>query len=482
MLASLFGVFAITRILSPAEYGKYAFVLSVITLCQGSLLSWVEVGSKRFFERAVQDGRLAEMCVTIYLGLGISALVLLASFAGALGVFDASPEMAALLWIGAAVCIAKELSMLSKVLELAALSRMRYVLMECGESLVGVALGLWLCWHFNFGADGILYGMLVGALTVVAFDARHILRRLRGGAFDLSLQWQILTFSAPVAVALFIEYLMFSADRMMVQFFLGPAELGIYAVGYSIAERSVTAVFMALGIASYPLVVRALERDGPAGARRQARQNIEVMMAIALPAWGGFTVASGHIAAVLVGPAFAAQVAELLPLSGLAVFIYSLRVHYFGHAQHLANRTWSLLLASAPAALVNIGLNALLLPSIGVMGAVWARLIAYVLALGINLWLCHRQFPLPFPARGIAKASLATVAMCGMLHMLELPQNAVGLAAFILIGGVFYALLAIAFDIGGLRSMWLVRRGLRPGRHLVPGVVDVDTPTLTPPP
>jgi O-antigen/teichoic acid export membrane protein len=462
MLATLVGIYAFTRILSPAEYGYYAFVTTVMLLGQSGLLAWVDVGAKRFFERAVQSGKLAAMCVTIYFGLAVSALALLAICAAGLAVFRVPPEMAGLLWIAAVVMIAKEISMVSKVLELAALSRPRYMLMECGESLIAVALGVWLCWYLGFGAEGILYGMLGGAVTVVAFDARHILSRFRGGSFDATLQSQVLKFSAPISVAFFVEFVMNSADRMMVQYFLGPYELGIYAIGYSIAERAVTAVFLALGTASYPLLLRALERGGPDGARRQARQNIEILMAIALPAWGGFTVASGQIATVLAGPAYSTAVATLLPMTGVAVFIYALRIHYFSHAQHLTNRTWALLAASVPAVLVNIAMNAVLLPTVGLMGAVWARLASYLVALGISAWLCRRQFPLPFPAWSVAKASLATLAMCGLLHMLRLPANTPGLIGTILVGALFYGLLAIVFDIGGLRTMWVVRRGLRP--------------------
>ena len=462
MFATLLGIYAFTRILNPAEYGNYAFVTTIMLFGQNALLAWVDLGARRFFERAVQGGKLAAMCVTIYLGLGVSVLLLLAFLAAGLAVWPVPADMAVLLWIAAAVVIAKEISMVSKALELAALSRARYMLMECGESLIGVALGVWLCWYLGFGAEGILYGMLIGAAAVVAFDAGHIARRFRGGSFDRVLQREILAFAAPVSVAFFVEFVMSSADRVLVQYFLGAYQLGIYAIGYSIAERAVMAVFLALGVASYPLLVRALERSGPDGARRQARQNIEILLAIALPAWGGFTVASGQIATVLAGPAYSAAVAGLLPLSGTAVFICALRTHYFSHAQLLTNRTWTLLIASAPAIPVNIGLNALLLPTIGLMGAVWARLAAYVVALGISVWLCQRQFPLPFPAWGFAKASLATLAMCGLLHMLTLANNVLGLIEMILIGGVFYGLLALIFDIGGLRSLWLVHRRLRP--------------------
>ena len=254
---------------------------------------------------------------------------------------------------------------------------------------------------------------------------------------------------------------MFSPDRMMVNYYLGAHDLGIYAVAYSIAERAVMAVFLALGIASYPLVVRALERNGRDAARRQAQQNIDVLMAIAIPAWGGFTVASGQIAAVLAGPAYGERVADLLPLAGFAVFVYSLRIHYFSHAQHLTNKTWTMLLASIPAALVNVAMNVVPLPilwadgsSVESPGRVSARA-------GDQHLAVSGQFPLPFPVWGTAKALLATLAMCGLIRMLKLPNNTLGLIETVVIGASFYGAVALAFDLGGLRSSWQLRRRSR---------------------
>jgi hypothetical protein len=189
--------------------------MSVMQLGQSGLLDWVVFGAKRFFERSVRNGKLSSMCVTIYLGLAISALVVCAACALGLGIFDVSVEMSHLLWIGAIVIIARELSMVSKGLELAAMSRTRYMLMECGESLIEVALGLWLCWFLKLGARGLLHGMLAGSLLVVALDAKRIMRRLRGGTIDLDLQKEVLACSLPIVLGYFVEFGMSSADRML---------------------------------------------------------------------------------------------------------------------------------------------------------------------------------------------------------------------------------------------------------------------------
>jgi O-antigen/teichoic acid export membrane protein len=452
LVASVCGIYVITRILSPEQYGLYALVLSVMALCQSGLFSWLDIGTKRFYERAAGSGRLPVLGSTIYLGLALSTALMIAACVVTFRIVQLDPSLERLLWIGTAVMVARQASAISKVLELAAMPGLRYTLMECGESLLGLAVGLACCWYAGLGPSGILLGMLAGAASVLLFDARRIIARVRGGRFNAHLQRQIVGFAAPICIAFSLEYIIASSDRILVGYFLGSRDLGIYAASYSIAERAVTALFLALGVASYPLVVRALEREGPEAARRQALHNAEILMAVTLPAWGGFTVAADHIAWVLIGPEYAAKAAELMPLTGVAIFLFALRSHYFAHAQHLTDRTWRLLISSAPAAALNLGLNWVLLPRIGLIGAVWASVIAYAVSLCISVWQARREFALPFPVWETLKAAAATLVMCGVLRACDLPMDAMGLVGMIMLGATLYGALVLALNIGRLRS------------------------------
>jgi peptidoglycan biosynthesis protein MviN/MurJ (putative lipid II flippase) len=152
-----------------------------------------------------------------------------------------------------------------------------------------------------------------------------------------------------------------------------------------------------------------------------------------------------------------------MPLSGVAVFMYGLRSYYFAHAPHLANNTWALLAASAPAAVINLGLNTVLLPSIGLMGAVWARLIAYTVALAISIFLAKRIFPLPFPGWEATKALLATCVMSAVLYWLNFSKTFLGLSGMIVVGGSLYLTLAYCLNIVGLRhQLFVVLKRYRP--------------------
>ncbi len=452
LIASFVGIYAITRILTPYEYGLYALVLSVMSLCQSVFFSWSDVGARRFLERASMQDKLPVLATTIYAGLALSTLLLLAALLAVPAVPRLPAGFGILLAIGAGAMLARQLSLVGKSFQLAALARTRYMLMDCSESVIGLAAGLALCWYARMGAAGILVGLLLGAAAVIVFDFPAFVRRLRGGVLDLRLQREIIGFAAPISIVFFAEYIIASADRLLVEYYLGSGKLGIYAVSYSIADRAVSAVFLALAIAAYPLVMRALEREGPEAARRQSLKYAELLIALSLPATGGFIVAAGHLAKVFIGPAFGPQAAALMPLIGAAVFLHGLRAHYFAQSLHLSRRTWAILGSSIPAAVVNLVANVVLLPRLGLMGAVWATVIAYVLALAISVLQMIAVFPLPFPTREAIKALVATSVMCWVLKSIAFPETAIGLVSLVLTGIGAYGTLAFVFDVGRLRS------------------------------
>jgi O-antigen/teichoic acid export membrane protein len=263
----------------------------------------------------------------------------------------------------------------------------------------------------------------------------------------------LLVFSAPITMSFFFEYVMAWSNRLLIGLFLGTHAVGIYSVSHGLAERAVSAVFIALAQVGYPLLMRTYEREGKEAAQRQALTNARILVTVAIPTWGGFTVAAGHIATVLTGPDYAPQVAAIMPLVGAAVFLSCLRAHYLDHAFHLACRTDAFLLTAGPAALVNVLLNIVLLPVLGLMGAVWATLAGYGVALAVSVFLSRRVFPLPFPTADATKAAGATLVMCAVLHAVPFAPTFAGLAGMIVFGIVIYGALALGFNIGGLRTM-----------------------------
>jgi O-antigen/teichoic acid export membrane protein len=70
------------------------------------------------------------------------------------------------------------------------------------------------------------------------------------------------------------------------------------------------------------------------------------------------------------------------------------------------------------AALVNVGLNVLLIPTYGMMGAAWATLAGFVTLIAIELTVSQRFYPIPYQVGRFAKlATVVTVlyVACGLM-------------------------------------------------------------------
>jgi O-antigen/teichoic acid export membrane protein len=66
---------------------------------------------------------------------------------------------------------------------------------------------------------------------------------------------------------------------------------------------------------------------------------------------------------------------------------------------------------TAAAAATDVGLNLLLIPRLGMMGAAWATVAGYAVMAGLGAWLSHRLYPIPFERGPLARiVGLAAVA------------------------------------------------------------------------
>jgi O-antigen/teichoic acid export membrane protein len=73
---------------------------------------------------------------------------------------------------------------------------------------------------------------------------------------------------------------------------------------------------------------------------------------------------------------------------------------------YLVKRTGRLAIVFLAPVLLNVGLNLILIPRYGMMGAAWATLLAYPVMFGLTLWLAQHVYPIPYDYRRIAKPLL----------------------------------------------------------------------------
>ncbi|MGF1463828.1 MAG: lipopolysaccharide biosynthesis protein, partial [Maricaulaceae bacterium] len=235
-------VAALTRLLSPEDYGRYALILVGTHFAHMLAFTWLESALSRFHARAEAQGRLPNHLKTALAAYGIIALGLLTLGAGAIAALPLSPGyQAALSFALAKVVLAGGLK-IALVTRRAAREVGRGSAINAGVQLLGFVVGLGLVAFTPLGAAGVFAGLALAAATGLALEAPMLIGRSRSGAVQPRRLKLYAGYGAAVSVSLVFELTLYMGDRFVVAGVLGQAATGVYAARYGVARRLIELV------------------------------------------------------------------------------------------------------------------------------------------------------------------------------------------------------------------------------------------------
>jgi O-antigen/teichoic acid export membrane protein len=283
-----------------------------------------------------------------------------------------------------------------------------------GVSLLGSAVfvfgSIGLVKFAGVGVLGLFYAraasLLVLAIPFVIYGLRHT--RPAWNWADLRVA---LAFSLPLVPHLLAHWVLSMADRFMIQSHyaareaagiaaefehdgtsLGLTAAGLYGVAYAFME-AINLIAVSMNRAWVPQFTRA-------HGRAEEREFVGRSITYFILAIGSMSAAMAVLAPTVVrllDPkyAFAAEIVPILPLAGLFQGLYYIYVGVLFYYKQ--NRMIPVI--TIVSAIINIALNWLWLPKFGLVGAIWATVIAYaVLLVGVR-WAARRH-PMPAFERG----------------------------------------------------------------------------------
>ncbi len=435
-----------SRLLPPAEYGRYALMMAGVTLINGIVFQWLSVSLLRFFPANRGNSRPLLMTVVA----GYAAAATLTGAAGlALAIVWPDPTWRGLILL--AVPLLWTLAWFDLALGLVRiqLRLVQYGLMAWLKAGTALGLGVLLV-NVGMGSSGPLLGIALGAL-LAGFVGRRDWHGIRPRV-DPSLARQLLRYGLPLTAAFALDFVVSTSDRLLIAWKLGEGPAGVYSASYDLGLQSLGLLMMIVTLAAYPLVVRALETDGEEEARVQLRQNATLLLGVALPAGVGIAMLAPNIARVFLGTGFREQGTLILPWIALAAMLAGVKAWHFDIAFHLGRNTLGQAWVSGVAAVANLVLNLWWIPSLGLLGAALATVVAYSVALVMSIGLGRRSFRVPFPTVDTGKIILAAALMAVVLSPLAGLQGSKALVLQVLVGGATYGLAVVGLDVGQSRT------------------------------
>ncbi|WP_028311352.1 polysaccharide biosynthesis C-terminal domain-containing protein [Derxia gummosa] len=461
-LASFLAVYAFTRLTSPAVYGVYALAIALVLLLQSTLFQWVQVSAMRFSRpgQVTDPLRDAKVEGAIYQSWCLMALAFVAVYLPVIAAlrFHSLGRDALLMLLP--MVLLRSLVSVQQAFNRSRLRVLRFNLVETGQAIGTVVLGVALIGVFRDPVIGLLAGATLSSL-LVALPGLGRVARLSSGLLDLRRIRDYLRYGAPLTGAYALNFVLSSVDRFLIEHILGADAVGVYSVAYSLVDRSLASIFIAINFAAFPLAVKAIETGGVPAARAQLRRNGGMLAMVAIPSCVGIATLAGPLASVLIGPEFRDGAVPLMAPIALGALLAGFQVHYFDHAFHLSRKTTGLLWSLLPCAVFNVLANLWALPRFGLDGAAWVTVATYALGVLLSARIGRRVLTVPLPIGAIGGSLLASAAMWAALVWADPDRGALELAAAIAFGIATYWAIQLLLNIRNARA-WLASR--RAGR------------------
>lgn len=440
-----------TRLLTEAEYGRYAVVLAWVTLLNTLGFEWLRAGVRRFF--VSEEGDPRRFFSTIR-GLFVRAVGVVAGCVAVALPFAAEDRF--LLVAGFALLIAWAWIDLTLEVTLARVRPGRYSAALLTRSTLALGAAGYLAYQ-GYGALGLLAGVAFG----FAMSALYISTREgtlgRGISIDRAIVARLAKYGLPLTLSAGLLFIVNVSDRLLLDWMRGPATVGPYAAAYDLVQMGTTVLVMPINLIAVPMAVRAAEEGNREALEQHLVRTSTWLVGIGLPVAVGFGLGAPTLTSVVLGEGFRREAIEVMPLIACAALIGALKVHYFDLAFVLGRETRGQLVVSGVAAAVNVAANLAFIPRLGAVGAAWATVLSLSVGLALSVGIGRRVLAIPFPWSRWAVSALASAPLVLWLFFLGPVTGVRGLAMMVAGAVVLFATAALLLDIDELRSR-LVRR------------------------
>ncbi|MBW9220548.1 flippase [Methanothermococcus sp. SCGC AD-155-N22] len=258
---------------------------------------------------------------------------------------------------------------------------------------------------------------------------------------------EFLKFGLPTIPGNFSAWIVSSSDRYLIGYFLGIKYVAYYNPAYSLGSL-LNFIIGPLGFLLPAVLSKLYEERKIDEVKLYLEYLLKYYLIVAIPAVFGLSILAKPVLKILSTEEIAEKSYLIVPIIALSILFYGLRV-IFGQIFILSKRTdisgkiWII------ASLLNIGLNLIFIPYLGIMGAAITTLIAYTFAAIISMVYSKRLFNIIIDLKSIILTIISSSIMTIIMYALSffiLDEN-IWLLTSIFTGLISYVTLSF---LGGL--------------------------------
>lgn len=447
-----------TRILSPADYGALD-LLSYLALLVPLIVGFsLDQAVARFYIDATDELERKRIASTVLLYTFVVYVLLLPiamPMASYLAhdwldnqVDGATVQLVFIfMWVNALFYIA------NNQLQYLFLSK-QFAICNIGNTLLSTVLAFTCVVHFELGVFGIFLGMTLGQ-ALFALLSLYYARESYALLFHWESLKRMLTYSVPLAPATLVFYAMQYVDRYALNDLRGLEEVGIYGIAARLATL-ISLFLTGFQGAWHPIVIKNFrETDAPEQFKTVFNIYLFVVCAILIM----LSLFGKELLMMLTTQIFS-QGYVAVPLLVLSVILVSIG-GFFTYGIQIAQKSYYRLVLTLGALMINVPLNYLLIPHLGIIGAALATVLSFSFLTVVGMVISQQLYYVPYRWGNITGAAFLAIVISHSVMLFDLPVTFVMImvktCVALVAGFVLTRLLDIPLDASVLKLKYVAQ-------------------------
>ena len=267
---------------------------------------------------------------------------------------------------------------------------------------------------------------------------------------------EYLSFSLPSIPGFISAWFISSSDRYVIGYFMGAASVGVYSAGYTLGSAAFITT-RALGFVLPPNLAKLYDEGRMDEVKTLLSYSLKFLLMVIIPFVFGGAALSKQVLQLFSTAQIASQGYYIVPLVAIAILLICVCVP-FGAVLTLVKKEHIGGISYTLAAVINLGLNILLVPIWGILAAAVTTLIAYSVHIGIMIYYSRKEFRFHIDWRFVVKSLIASLAMSLVIWRIA-PEGNVATIVAVVIGVVLYGVILLLLR-GFSRGEFRFFRGL----------------------
>ena len=312
---------------------------------------------------------------------------------------------------------------------------------------------LWFIIIAKKGAVGYLEAELIAAFIFLPIYYSFIYKNLIL-TWNFKIFKNIMFFSLPLIPSFLSAWILNLSDRIFIERYFNTEEVGIYSLGYKIAGL-VLIFSMAFKKAYDPYFYKIANTENKQIATQKLYKANYVFIVVIILASFFISFFAKEGIVIFFDQRYYAAI-NIIPIISLA-YLVSQNSALLNVMMYQEKKTKIVMYITIISALINIGLNFLLIPIMGIYGAAWATVISFFSIFIFSYFLAKKAFFIPFNWKGIAPLLLILGTIYCLFYFVNIDDIYISLLikvlTILLIGMVlFYKYKTVIYSIIKLKK------------------------------